>query len=698
MIMVSFLTPHRRNRRVSNTPRDPQREGTLFSFGRWWRNINWDNVRMGVVGVVFALLWLLLWAKAAWIQLMDGPWLAERARRQHVAAEVEEIPRGMITDRNGTPLARSVECRSVYANPSEVENKEATATALAKILRMPQDRLLNALDRNSRFIWIARRVDDATAQAIRQANLPGIELAREFERIYPYKQVAGQLLGFVGLDGNGLEGVERAFDDVLASGKARRLVQRDALGRRFQLPDSLPAPESDTLRLTLDLQVQFIAEDALAHAVESARAKWGGVLLVDTRNGDVLAWAQYPSFNPNLYKDSSPSLYRNRLALDALEPGSTFKPFTIATALQEKLITRDSIFDCEHGVWRTKHITIRDDRQALGELPVHEILSRSSNIGSAKIGFLIGAPKFHQYLWNLGFGQRTGLQIADSRGILRKPRDWSETDLYTTSFGQSISVTAAQMAQAYLTLANGGVAKPLNIAMDENRRAPTGAPRRIYSASTAREVLSLMKEVVESGTGRRAAIPGLSIAGKTGTAQKADKSGKYGQGRVASFVGLVPAEKPKYLCVVFLDEPADIKYGGAIAAPLFKEVLSRSLAYYGELPQQNKPAKDTDRRAVAEASTLEEDSRPAGSSEIRQGLKDTQNDPRPAPGKEGFPDVTGRSVRQAMELLIRKGVVPQFRGNGSVIVRQTPRAGSALPAADGDSKPLECILWLSEKK
>ncbi len=696
--MVSFLTPHRRNRRVSGTSRESQ-NGGFFTPGHWWRSINWDNVRMGVVGVVFALVWLLLWAKAAWVQLMDGPWLAERARRQHVAAEVEEIPRGMITDRNGTPLARSVECRSVYANPSEVTDKEATAAALASILHLPQNRLLGALDRNSRFIWIARRVDDATAQAIRQAALPGIELAREFERIYPYKQVAGQLLGFVGIDGNGLEGVERAFDDVLASAKARRLVQRDALGRRFQLPDSLPVPESDTLRLTLDLQVQFIAEDALAHTVESVRAKWGGVILVDTRNGDVLAWAQYPSFNPNLYKDTPPSLYRNRLALDALEPGSTFKPFTIATAIQEKLITRDTIFDCEHGVWRTKHITIRDDRQSLGELPVHEILSRSSNIGSAKIGFLIGAPKFHQYLWNLGFGQRTGLQIADSRGILRKPRDWSETDLYSTSFGQSISVTAAQMAQAYLTLANGGVAKPLNIAMDENRREPDGAPRRIYSASTAREVLSLMKEVVDSGTGRRAAIPGLSIAGKTGTAQKADKSGKYGQGRVASFVGLVPAEKPKYLCVVILDEPADIKYGGAIAAPLFREVLSRTMAYYGELPQQNKPAEDMTRRAVAEASGFEAAPRQAGPSEVRQELKDTKNTQHSAASpKGGFPDVTGRSVRQAMEVLTRKGVVPQFRGNGTVVVRQTPQAGSPLPSADGNGKPLECTLWLSEKK
>ena len=330
---------------------------------------------------------------------------------------------------------------------------------------------------------------------------------------------------------------------------------------------------------------------------------------------------------------------------------------------------------------------------------MHEILSRSSNIGSAKIGFLIGAPKFHQYLWNLGFGQRTGLQIADSRGILRKPRDWSETDLYSTSFGQSISVTAAQMAQAYLTLANGGVTKPLNIAMDENRREPDGAPRRIYSASTAREVLALMKEVVDSGTGRRAAIPGLSIAGKTGTAQKADKSGKYGQGRVASFVGLVPAEKPKYLCVVILDEPADIKYGGAIAAPLFREVLSRTLAYYGELPQQNKPAEDKTRSAVAEASGFEEPVRPAGRSEIRQELKDTKGAQSPAAGsKGGFPDVTGRSVRQAMEVLTRKGVVPQFRGNGTVVVRQTPQAGSPLPPADGTGKPLECTLWLSEKK
>ncbi len=700
MNTASLLNTKRRRRNVSG--RHNRNSFPLNPFKNWLNSIDWVRVRLWCVAVVIFASWIVLWGRTAFVQLIDGPRLAERARRQHISSEVIDLPRGMITDRNGVPLARSVECRSVYANPSLIQDIRRTAETLAPIVHIPQAQIQSRLEKGRRFAWIARRIDDATAAAVRKISLPGIELVREYERVYPYKQVAGQLLGFVGSEGNGLEGIERAFDDPLAASSARQLVQRDALGRRFQLSADTPEPEAENIRLTLDLQVQFIAESALARAVEGIRAKWGGVIVVDTRSGDVLAWAQYPSFNPNL-KNGGPTIFRNRLALDALEPGSTFKPFTIASAMQEGIINRNTIFDCERGSWRTRYITIRDDKQSLGMLPVHIILNKSSNIGSAKIGNLLGAKRFHRYLDDLGFGKRVGLQLSESKGILRRPRDWSEADLFSTSFGQSISVTAAQMAHAYLVLANGGVTRPLNIVLNEEHRNKE-EPKRIYSATVCREVLTMMREVVDTGTGKRAAIPGVSIAGKTGTAQKAGRYGKYSTERLASFVGFIPAEKPRYFCIVMLDEPTYNKYGGIVAAPVFKDVMTHVLAYYGELPaealeklppQEKKDkliAQEKENQAVPDVvvGELHQDTASPLSAKVHAGKKNIG----------GFPDVTELPVRQAVERVARLGAVPQFKGKGSIIVRQEPAPGTPLPPVSSQKNGLsglKCTLWLSEK-
>ena len=547
----------------------------------WFASIDWNSVRFRTVAVLFFVVWGALWVRAGYVQLWEGPFLAERARRQHMAAETVAMPRGMITDRNGHILARSVECCSVYANPSIITDIEATATALAGVLGRPVDQIKPLLEKKRSFVWIARRVDDATAEAIRQADLTGVELSREFERIYPYRQVAGQLLGFVGMDGKGLEGIERSFDEQLGGLSVRQAVRRDASGREFYVNSNYEAQPAEDVHLTLDLQVQSIAEEEISKAVTEFGAKWGGVLVVDVAAGDVLAWAQFPFFNPNSYNQYRPSEYRNRLAQDALEPGSTFKPFLIASALQEGVVTRDTTFNCENGLWKSRYITIRDDSRPKQNIQsVAKILANSSNIGCGKIGLELGAVKYQRYLSRLGFGERTSVQLAESRGILRPAREWSEADLISSSFGQSLSVTVLQMAQAYLTLANEGVYKPLRIVLTDD---VGGGDQRIFSKNTTREVLSMMREVVDEGTGKRAAIPGVSVAGKTGTAQKAFR-GKYGGERTASFVGLVPAEKPQYLVVIFIDEPSKVKYGGVIAAPVFKSVTSRVMAYHGSLP------------------------------------------------------------------------------------------------------------------
>ena len=694
---MAYLGARRRTTRQSSSQATNRRrsEGGLRG---WFASIDWNGVRFRTVAVLFFIVWGALWVRAGYVQLWEGPFLAERARRQHMSAETVSMPRGMITDRNGHILARSVECRSVYANPNAVTDVDATSTALAGLLGRPVDQIRPLLAKKRSFVWIARRVDDATAEAIRQADLPGVDLSREYERIYPYRQVAGQLLGFVGLDGKGLEGVERSFDDQLGGLSVRQAVQRDASGRQFYVDSDYEAQPADDVRLTLDLQVQSIAEEEIAKAVDEYGAKWGGVLVVDVPSGDILAWAQYPFFNPNSYNQYRPGEYRNRLAQDALEPGSTFKPFLIASALQEGVVNRETTFNCENGLWKTRYITIRDDTHPKNTVQtVAQILANSSNIGCGKIGLELGAVKYQRYLSRLGFGERTGLRLSESRGILRPAREWSEADLISSSFGQSLSVTVAQMAQGFLTLANQGVYKPLRLVATDD---VGGGEQRIFSKNTTKEVLSMMREVVDGGTGRRAAIPGVSVAGKTGTAQKA-RRGKYGSERTASFVGLVPAEKPQYLVVIFIDEPSKVKYGGVIAAPVFKAVTSRVMAYHGSLPDPGAltPAQ-IKAQEKAEARAKAREKRKGGKEktvlgEYRSELA-TKKTALPVRDSGTVPDVVGQSVRRAVEMFARQGLVPVMKGNGARVVRQTPEPG--VRWAGKDSAPTTCVLWLSEQE
>ena len=694
---MAYLGARRRTTRQSSSQATNRRrsEGGLRG---WFASIDWNGVRFRTVAVLFFIVWGALWVRAGYVQLWEGPFLAERARRQHMSAETVSMPRGMITDRNGHILARSVECRSVYANPNAVTDVDATSTALAGLLGRPVDQIRPLLAKKRSFVWIARRVDDATAEAIRQADLPGVDLSREYERIYPYRQVAGQLLGFVRLDGKGLEGVERSFDDQLGGLSVRQAVQRDASGRQFYVDSDYEAQPADDVRLTLDLQVQSIAEEEIAKAVDEYGAKWGGVLVVDVPSGDILAWAQYPFFNPNSYNQYRPGEYRNRLAQDALEPGSTFKPFLIASALQEGVVNRETTFNCENGLWKTRYITIRDDTHPKNTVQtVAQILANSSNIGCGKIGLELGAVKYQRYLSRLGFGERTGLRLSESRGILRPAREWSEADLISSSFGQSLSVTVAQMAQGFLTLANQGVYKPLRLVATDD---VGGGEQRIFSKNTTKEVLSMMREVVDGGTGRRAAIPGVSVAGKTGTAQKA-RRGKYGSERTASFVGLVPAEKPQYLVVIFIDEPSKVKYGGVIAAPVFKAVTSRVMAYHGSLPDPGAltPAQ-IKAQEKAEARAKAREKRKGGKEktvlgEYRSELA-TKKTALPVRDSGTVPDVVGQSVRRAVEMFARQGLVPVIKGNGARVVRQTPEPG--VRWAGKDSAPTTCVLWLSEQE
>lgn len=706
-----FRLKSRKNNRSGAAPRQkaapsPNRHVASGREGASWvRSVDWGRARIRLVVGVFCLLWVGLWGRAWYLQMIEGPRLAERARRQHMATELVTGRRGMILDRNGQVLARSVEARSVYARPQDIEDFQAMALKLGPILGQDPQKLYAELSQTKRrFVWLRRKVDDYTAEAVRKANIPGIGLSKEYDRIYPFKHMAGQLLGFVGLDDKGLEGIERTLDDRLGCVPTRQIVQRDAMGRRFYLhEEGQSEPVGQDVTLTIDVQMQFIVEEAIARAVRDFDARWGGALVVDVPSGEIMAWAQYPFFNPNTYKESSPLIYRNRLAADALEPGSTFKPFVMAAALQERKVTPGTLIDCEGGKWVNKNFTIRDTSRQ-GILPATKVLRYSSNIGMAKIGLSLGAPTFYKYLHALGFGQHTGVPVADSRGILRQPRDWSEVDVLATSFGQSISVTGLQMMQAYLTLLNNGVFKPLRLTRDDG--AVVEAHKRVYTETAVRQVMHMMRDVVEEkdGTGKRARVDGLLVAGKTGTAQKADhRSGTYGSKRLASFVGFFPADKPRYLILVMVDEPTRNQYGGVVAAPVFKEIASRTVTYTGMLAagaaneeaDKGRPAAGKSSGRSLKLAGLEmpfsRDARKSAPVRPEAGMR--------LPGhlaKAGsrVPDVMGKTVRNAVELFARAGVVPELKGSGSRVVRQSPPPGTAWPE---DDRGAEYVLWLSER-
>ncbi len=696
--------------RESKTKQPVQKTTSFKQFFARFRHKDWGLLRIKCVGIIFALVWLGLWGRAWQVQVLEGSYLADQASKQYMSTVLVSGKRGTITDRHGQVLARSVESRSVYARPHEIKDVKATAALLAKLLNLPEAKVNAQLKKSSKFVWLARKIDDGTASKVRDAKLSGIGLSREYNRVYPFKQMAGHVLGFVGVDDLGLEGVERAFEDNLASVPTRRTVQRDALGRRFFLQEEGQSePRGNDVRLTIDSQMQFFAEEAIAKAVEEYAATWGGVLVVDVESGDIVAWAQYPFFNPNAYNTYKPSQYRNRLATDAIEPGSTLKPFLVAAAIQEGLVNRNTIIDCENGRWKTKTITIRDT-SAHKELTVSDVIRVSSNIGVAKIGQKLGAESYYKYLQKLGFGARTVVPVAEHKGIMRNYKYWAEADLLTTSFGQSISVTGLQMAQAYLTLINGGTVKPLRLVLTNDRDAQAKKKPRgeqVFRKDVANTVMKILQGVVEeNGSGKRAKIPGMLVGGKTGTAQKHDKAtGTYGDKRMASFVGFAPANKPRFLTLVMVDEPTKNQYGGIVAAPVFQEITRMALMYDGKLPDVvfgegvEKIRRGASFDAKARAFKMSRAPQPLYAlNTIKKMVHSTPYNTLPgqlSKAPEVVPNVVGKTVRNAVELFARGGIVPILKGRGQRVVGQTPKAGSRWPK-DGDVKKSQYVLQLSE--
>ena len=536
--------------------------------------------RLVVVAGVAVAGYAALVARAVQLHTIDATWLRELADDQHYATIHLQPMRGALVDRTGELLAMSANVESVAAAPRDVPQLASAAALLARALGLERRQVARRLGSSSSFVWIKRWVTPREAERVRRLGLDGVTLHPERKRFYPNRDLAGPYLGFAGHDGVGLSGIELAYDPGLRGAAVSLRTARDGRGRGLpNVTAAAPDPAGGRLVLALDARLQHHAERALDRALLRTRARHATLLALDPQTGDVLALAERPAFDPNRFWEEEPARFRTRAFTDAFEPGSTLKPFVIALALEAGAVRPSDRFDCENGAWRVRDRTIRDYRPH-GVLSVHDILRLSSNIGAAKVAERLGSAKLVEGLRRLGFGSRTGSGYpGEARGVVRSLRERQAVERANLAFGQGLAVTAAQLATAGAALVNGGWRVQPRLALrlergEEILPLPPVRGERVISERAAESVLEMMRAAVASGTGRAAALPRHVVAGKTGTAQKVI-GGSYSQDRtVASFLGVVPAHDPRLLMVVVLDEPQGLRTGGAVAAPVFREVAA----------------------------------------------------------------------------------------------------------------------------
>lgn len=543
--------------------------------------------RLEAVAACLALGIALLAIRAVDLQWLQADKLTNMAEKQRYRQFTVIAPRGAITDARGRILAESIEVPSIAAIAGEVPQKDMKK--LARALHMPIARLRQKLDGRKGFVWLARQVSPEIAGRVMGLNVPGVRQETEWRRYQPLGPQTGHLLGFVGVDGRGLEGLEHSLDHHLAGIAGTRLVQRDARGRSLPGGMWLRKPViGQSVQLTLDASIQSMAYTALADGIRRQNAKGGSVVVMRPQDGAILAMASWPGFNPNNFGKFRPDEWRNRAATDVFEPGSALKPFTVAAALASGKWQPDSRVYCEKGQWHVAGHIIHDDHpEAWLDMP--GLLAKSSNIGAAKLAMDIGAERMHRMLSKIGLGRRSNIGLSgESPGILPPIQRWGPIETANIAFGQGVAVTPLQLATAFCILADGGLYIPPKL-VDGGNSQPV---RRVLPEQVARQVM-LMLEYATSpeGTGRHAVPAGYRVAGKTGTAQKADANGSYASDRfTAVFAGAVPADNPRLVIVVVVDEPQGSIYGGQVAAPIFRHIAESALPYLGVLPQIKKDA------------------------------------------------------------------------------------------------------------
>ena len=577
MTRTNRTTPARRPRRRDPKP-PPNRLVAMFAV-----------LAVGFFGILFRLVVL---------QVKNAAAYQEMARDQRLRTVTLPASRGTIFDRGGHELALSLPAKAVFADPQVVADAEAHSKLVAATLGLdPADVYERMTRQGTRFVYLARGVDPSVAETLEAKKLPGIGFLDESRRHYPAGALAPQVVGFVGVDGHGLAGLERQHEDRLNGEPGRMIVERGPNG--VLIPQAtaqeVPPVAGDDLVLTIDKDIQYRAQTALATHVKKNRAKGGTVIVLDPRTGDILAMATYPWFDPNSIEDEDPDHFRNRAVTDVYEPGSVNKVVTASAAVEERILKLSEPMYVPDSLQLYDKLFRDSHPHPIQAMTLADVIAYSSNIGTIMTARMLGVTRFHGYLERFGFGDTTGLGFpGESAGILAPPDRWSGVDIGTIPIGQGIAVTPLQMAAVYATVANGGVwvqPRLLRGTVDAGGRfhaAPPPETRRVVSETTARIVSQMLAYAVEVGTGTEAQIPGFWVAGKTGTARKPfeDKLG-YSEKYVASFIGFTPASRPALVVAAVLDEPATV-FGGIASAPLFRDVARFTLARL-QVPPAPKP-------------------------------------------------------------------------------------------------------------
>jgi len=587
----------------------------------------------------FFLLWAVIIAsRLFWLQIVCHREYVERAEKQQQRTFEVAPRRGVLYDRNMRELAMTVQVDSVYAVPTEIDDQQAAARTLAAIVHTdPEDRLTRVdqiehrLQEGKSFAWIARRVTPEVSAKVHALNMKGIYFQKEFQRFYPDSQLAAQMLGYVGLDDNGLGGVEGKFDTKLHGVPGRVYTAMDA--RRRVLGSVAHEPEpGQNLQLSIDANIQFMAERALDHNMEKTHADNGTVVVQDVHTGQILALAIRPTFNPNLFRHTTPALLKNHAVSDVYEPGSVFKLVTYSSAIDTNVTRPDDLIDCQGGQITLAGRVIHDDKsdRGMGVVTVATALAKSSDVAAVKLALKVGPDRFYQYIRDFGFGARSGVELpGETRGLLRPTKKWSGSSIGSIAIGQEVGVTPVQLVSMVSTIANGGTYLPPRVLLS-NQQAPetqmTASPfrlgedlpdplpdgaHRVISEMSSAQMRKMMEGVVLYGTGKPAALNGYSSGGKTGTAQKVDPvTHLYSKTmHIASFAGFAPVNNPVISVAVIMDNPKGISYyGTAVSAPVFAEVAQEVLEYLNVPHDVDiRPAKTDLKQAKAEKPIQEDD-------------------------------------------------------------------------------------------
>jgi len=668
------------------------------------------SIRRTFFVAAFVVFWMLgISARLVYLQVSNHEKLVERAQNQQQDAIETSPQRGLVLDRQERELARSVDTSSVFISPDEFDSKtgpdtdeaiSCTTKLLSPILDVDQrtlfSRIVEARKSGRRFIWAARRLDPEQASEIEGMQLTGVHLRKEQKRFYPNGSLAANVLGFVGLDGNGLGGIEQVYNERIVGEPGKLFIEKDRRGMAYESTE-VPGRPGQTIVLTLDQTIQHHAEEALARAIVQSRAKSGTAIVLDPHTGEILALANAPTFDPNDVGAASPATRSNWALQNIYEPGSTFKVVAFSAAIEKGLAKPDDLIDCQMGSITVAKRVIRD-HHPYGTLTLTDALAKSSNVAAIKLGIRVGDQTMHDYISRFGFGSRTGVELpGETAGLIRPVSRWQPSSIGSVAIGQEVGVTPLQMAAAFGALANDGVRIAPHVIREIRSAAgitvfrPNPEQRQVISKQTATALRGMLEGVTLNGTAKKAQLDGYTAAGKTGTAQKIDpKTKAYSATKhVASFVGFAPVGNPAVVIIVVIDEPAGAYHGGDVAAPVFREIAEQVLPELDIIPDTDF---DNPGQMVAQAYEAPEQS--SKQREEEQRLEQSRASTMPQVASQNsrgseivyalatskavvMPDLRGLSVRDVVRACAQLGMQLEAHGEGRV-VKQTPESGTEL--------------------